>query len=71
VQADRLQMREIRMRGKIQSLTEENLVIDGVQVSLTPGTIWQGEATTGSRVIAYLLLPSDLPPQARLIEVIE
>ncbi len=71
VQAERLQMREIQMRGKIQSLTEENLVIDGVQVSLTPETIWQGQAATGDQVIAYLLLPANMPPQARLVEVVE
>ncbi len=71
MQAERLKMREIQMRGKIQSLSEENLVIDGVQVSLTPETIWQGQAAPGSRVIAYLLLPANMPPQACLVEVVE
>ncbi|OGO27281.1 MAG: hypothetical protein A2Z16_06005 [Chloroflexi bacterium RBG_16_54_18] len=71
VQAERLQMREIQMQGKIQSLSEANLVIDGVQVILTPETIWQGQAEAGSRVIVYLLLPENMPPQARLVEVLE
>lgn len=71
VQAERLQMREIQMRGKIQSLSEDNLVIDGVQVSLNHDTIWQGQAMTGDQVVVYLLLPVIMPPQARLVEVVE
>lgn len=71
VQADQLQMRELVVQGELQSLSEFNLQVDGLLVTVTPATIWQGEAAVGQRVVVYLHLPESGLPEGRLVEVVD
>lgn len=71
VQANQLQMREVRVQGQVQSLSEFKLQVDGLLVTVTPETIWQGQAKVGDQVVVYLLLPSSGMPEARLVEVLK
>jgi RNA polymerase sigma-70 factor, ECF subfamily len=71
IQAQRLQLREYQVWDRLQDSSPNSLLIGDLQVGLTPETILHGSPQPGDRVVAYLLLPSNQFPEARLIEVIE
>lgn len=68
--AKRIQIQQFLVRGIVESLTSERLIVGGIEILLTPDTLLQGEIETGARVDILTLLAGENLYRARLIKVI-
>lgn len=68
--AKRIQIQQFLVRGIVESLTAERLVVDGIEILLAPDTLLQGEISLGARVDIMTLLAGEGLFRARLIKVI-
>ncbi len=68
--AKRIQIQQFLVRGIVESLTSERLVVGGMEILLTPDTLLQGEIGIGARVDILTLLAGENLYRARLIKVI-
>lgn len=68
--AKRIQIQQFLVRGIVESLTSERLIVNGIEILLTPDTLLQGEIDIGARVDILTLLAGENLYRARLIKVI-
>lgn len=69
--AKRIQFQQFLIKGTVETLTPERMLVDGVEILLAPDTLLLGSIEPGSRVEVMTLLAGEGLYRARLIKVIE
>jgi hypothetical protein len=69
--AQRIQSQQFLIRGNVESLTPERMVVDGVEILLAPDTLLQGDIAVGVGVHVMALLADEGLYRARLIKVMD
>ncbi|HSQ25549.1 MAG TPA: DUF5666 domain-containing protein [Anaerolineales bacterium] len=69
--AKRIQFQQFLIKGTVETLTPERMIVDGIEILLAPDTLLLGSIEPGSKVEVMTLLADEGLYRARLIKVIE
>ncbi|MEW5867681.1 MAG: DUF5666 domain-containing protein [Chloroflexota bacterium] len=69
--ARQIQPRQYHIVGELQALTEEHLVVSGLEIRLTSDSVFYGQPAPGERVQVWALLSLEQALQARLVETLD
>lgn len=71
VLARRIQARQFDISGRLQSITTEGWLVDGILVTLNESTLYQGQVGVGSRLSISAFILADGRLLARLVQVLD
>lgn len=69
--ARQIQARQYQIVGELQARSAERLVVSGLEILLTPDSVFYGEPAPGERVQVWALLSLEQALHARLVEALD